>query len=466
MNFSSIIFVFGFLPAEFLLHTIIPNIKIKNYFLAIASLFFYAWGEPIHIILMIVSVFINWLLSAFIARKDKCKIFIVIAVIVNIGLLTVFKYSGFIVESINLLGTDLPVPEIHLPIGISFYTFQAMSYVIDVYRDKTTFQKSFIATLLYIVFFPQLIAGPIVKYHDINKQLSDRRVTIDGVSSGIRRFIIGLSKKLLLADVAALTVDTIFASDTAEISGFCAWTGAIFYIFQIYFDFSGYSDMAIGLAKMFGFDLLENFNYPYISKSITEFWRRWHISLGSWFREYVYIPLGGNRHGFGKQIRNIAVVWLLTGIWHGASWNFVFWGVYFGLLLVIEKLLLLKYIEKLPKFVSHIYTILLVWIGWVIFAFDDISMVSSYLKTMFGLNGTLFVNNEGMYLLLNYLLLIVILVISCTNYPKRLAIYVNNRYDSGIFISLLKSAFVIGIFFISVAYLVDASYNPFLYFRF
>ncbi len=464
MNFSSIIFVFGFLPAEFLLHTIIPNIKIKNYFLAIASLFFYAWGEPIHIILMIVSVFINWLLSAFIARKDKCKIFIVIAVIVNIGLLTVFKYSGFIVESINLLGTDLPVPEIHLPIGISFYTFQAMSYVIDVYRDKTTFQKSFIATLLYIVFFPQLIAGPIVKYHDINKQLSDRRVTIDGVSSGIRRFIIGLSKKLLLADVAALTVDTIFASDTAEISGFCAWTGAIFYIFQIYFDFSGYSDMAIGLAKMFGFDLLENFNYPYISKSITEFWRRWHISLSTWFREYLYIPLGGNRKGTLRTYINLFIVFLATGIWHGANFTFLVWGIYNGILMILERC---KVIKIKNRVISHIYTLIAVTVGFVIFRADSIGYAICYLSRM--VIPSAFTNGgaDALEFFNPYFIVSAIaMVIGCIAIVPKLKEHEEKKTKIGKILSPVSYVASLVLFLICFGVLASNSYSPFIYFRF
>ena len=464
MNFSSIIFVFGFLPAVFLLHTIIPNIKIKNYFLAIASLFFYAWGEPIHIILMIVSVFINWLLSAFIARKDKCKIFIVIAVIVNIGLLTVFKYSGFIVESINLLGTNLPVPEIHLPIGISFYTFQAMSYVIDVYRDKTTFQKSFVATLLYIAFFPQLIAGPIVKYHDINKQLSDRRVTIDGVSSGIRRFIIGLSKKLLLADVAALTVDTIFASDTAQISGFCAWTGAIFYIFQIYFDFSGYSDMAIGLAKMFGFDLLENFNYPYISKSITEFWRRWHISLSTWFREYLYIPLGGNRKGTLRTYVNLFIVFLATGIWHGANFTFLVWGIYNGILMILERC---KVIRIKNRVISHIYTLIAVTVGFVIFRADSIGYAIRYLSRMVIPSAFTYGGADALEFFNPYFIVSAIaMVIGCIAIVPKLRVLEEKKTKIGKILSPASYVASLVLFLICFGVLASNSYSPFIYFRF
>ena len=472
MVFSSLLFLFRFLPIVFVLYFIVPR-KLRNTVLFLSSLVFYAWGEPVYVTIMLFSTFVDYthglLVENFKAKGDmrKAKLTVLSSMIINLSLLGFFKYSDFFIKNVNMLtGSAIPMLNIALPIGISFYTFQTMSYTIDIYRGEAKAQRNIISFGAYVALFPQLIAGPIVQYKTIAEQLVFRKENSDQFTYGIIRFMSGMGKKVLLANNIGLLWDQISRIPTNELPVLTAWLGITAYAFQIYFDFSGYSDMAIGLGNMFGFRFLENFNYPYMSKSITEFWRRWHISLGSWFREYVYIPLGGNRHGFGKQIRNIAVVWLLTGIWHGASWNFVFWGVYFGLLLVIEKLLLLKYIEKLPKFVSHIYTILLVWIGWVIFAFDDISMVSSYLKTMFGLNGTLFVNNEGMYLLLNYLLLIVILVISCTNYPKRLAIYVNNRYESGIFISLLKSVFVIGIFLISVAYLVDASYNPFLYFRF
>lgn len=464
MNFSSIIFVFGFLPAVFLLHTIIPNIKIRNYILAVASLFFYAWGEPIHVLLMIGSVFINWILSYLISHKSKEKLFVAISVIVNIGLLTVFKYSSFIVESINLLGANLPVPEVHLPIGISFYTFQAMSYVIDVYRDKATYQRSFVSTLLYIVFFPQLIAGPIVKYHDINEQLTERHVTIDGVSAGIRRFIIGLSKKLLLADVAALCVDTIFARETMEITGLCAWTGAIFYIFQIYFDFSGYSDMAIGLAKMFGFELLENFNYPYISKSITEFWRRWHISLSTWFREYLYIPLGGNRKGTKRTYLNLFIVFLATGIWHGANFTFLIWGIYNGILMILERCRIIKIKNCV---ISHIYTLLAVIVGFVIFRADSIGYAISYLSRMF--NPLAFTTGaaDALEFFNPYFIVSAIaMIIGCIAIIPKLRDMEKNKTKLGKILSPASYVVSILLFLVCFGVLASNSYSPFIYFRF
>ncbi len=382
MIFSSATFLFIFLPVVFILHLLIPNIKIKNFLLIAASLFFYAWGEGIYVLIMIISVFLGWLAGILISKYDKyAKIITCISVLVNIGMLIVYKYAGFFVEIINFIpGVELPAVSVRLPMGISFFTFQILSYVIDVYRDRSMVNKSYFSTLLYISFFPQLIAGPIVKYHDINLQIENRKQTIDGVSSGIRRFVIGLSKKLLIADVTALVVDSIFALGTNEMSGLCAWLGAIMYVLQIYFDFSGYSDMAIGIGKMFGFDFKENFNYPYISLGIKDFWRRWHISLSTWFKEYLYIPLGGNRKGKVRTYINLFIVFLATGLWHGANFTFVVWGIYNGILIVLERAEIIKIKNKA---LCHIYTIFAFIIGFVIFRADTLEYAFSYIGRMF-----------------------------------------------------------------------------------
>lgn len=472
MVFSSLLFLFQFFPIVLALYFLAPR-KLRNTVLFISSLVFYAWGEPIYVTIMLFSTLVDYIHGILVQRfKDngeinKAKLAVASSMVINLSLLGFFKYSDFLIRNINsLTGSSIPLLNIALPIGISFYTFQTMSYTIDIFRGEAKLQKNIISFGAYVALFPQLIAGPIVQYKTIAEQLQTRRESVDQFSYGIMRFMSGLGKKVLLANNIGLLWNQISGIPLSELPVLTAWLGITAYAFQIYFDFSGYSDMAIGLGHMLGFRFLENFNYPYMSKSITEFWRRWHISLGSWFRDYVYIPLGGNRCGFGKQIRNIAVVWLLTGIWHGASWNFVIWGVYFGVLLVFEKFVLLKYLEKLPKIISHIYTLLLVWIGWVIFAFDDITIGLNYIKTMFGLNGTEFMNDNGIYLFLNYLIMLLILIIACTDYPKRFVVYLNEKYEEAHAMTFLKGAFVICVFVISVAYLVDASYNPFLYFRF
>ena len=382
MAFSSAAFLFLFLPVFFLLHLVIPNIKVKNAILVIASLLFYAWGEGLYVLLMIISVFINWVAGLLIVRFERyAKVVTTLSVIINIGMLFVYKYAGFFVESINLiLGIKLPAVSIRLPLGISFFTFQVLSYVIDVYRNHSMVNKSYFSTLLYISFFPQLIAGPIVKYHDVNLQIENRCVTVDSAASGMRRFIIGLSKKLLIADVTAAVVDSVFALETSEISGLCAWLGALLYIFQIYFDFSGYSDMAIGLGRMFGFEFKENFNYPYISLGIRDFWRRWHISLSTWFREYLYIPLGGNRKGIFRTYLNLFTVFLATGIWHGANFTFIVWGIYNGILIVLERAGIIKIRSKI---LNHVYTLLAITVGFVIFRADTLSYAFDYIIRMF-----------------------------------------------------------------------------------
>lgn len=473
MVFSSLTFLFVFFPIVLMLYFIVPK-ACRNFVLYVVSLIFYAWGEPIYISIMLFSTVIDYTHGLLVKRfKDRGKMIaarmiVASSMIINLSLLCFFKYSDFIIESINaIFRIDVPLLNISLPIGISFYTFQTMSYTIDVYRGDAKAQRNIISFGTYVALFPQLIAGPIVQYKTIAKQLNHRTESVDQFSQGINRFMLSLGKKVLLANNIGLLWDQISVMDLSSLPVATAWIGIVAFAFQIYFDFSGYSDMAIGLGHMFGFRFLENFNYPYISKSISEFWRRWHISLGTWFREYVYIPLGGNRKGLPKQIRNIAVVWLLTGIWHGASWNFFLWGVYYGVLLIIEKFILLKWIEKAPKIISHIYTLIFVLFGWVIFAFDDLSKIGLYIKAMLGLNNSVLIDNQSIYLLYNNLLLFLILIIASTNYPKKLTEKLFQKLEhKEMMAQFIKSVAFLVVFVLSVAYLVDASYNPFLYFRF
>lgn len=472
MVFSSLPFLFRYLPIVLLLYFIAPR-KLRNAVLFFTSLVFYAWGEPIYVVLMLFSTIVDYthgmLVHHFKQKGEikKAKLALTSAMIINLSLLGFFKYSDFVITNINALtGSNIALLKLALPIGISFYTFQTMSYTIDVFRGEAKVQKNIISFGAYVVLFPQLIAGPIVQYKTIATQLKERREDFDQFSYGVLRFISGLGKKVLLANNIGLLWDSISATPSGELTIISAWLGITAFAFQIYFDFSGYSDMAIGLGNMLGFQFLENFNYPYMSKSITEFWRRWHISLGSWFRDYVYIPLGGNRCGLGKQIRNIAVVWFLTGFWHGASWNFIMWGAYFGVILVIEKFVFLKVLNKLPSFFSHLYAIFLVWIGWAIFAFDDLSRGIEYIKAMFGVNTLGFVNDNALYLLMNYALILIVLILGSTDLPKRVAIRLVGEHGEKKVTAVVQGLFIVGIFIISVAYLVDASYNPFLYFRF
>lgn len=476
MVFSSLLFLFRFLPIVLILYFLAPK-KFRNLILFLSSLVFYAWGEPIYVSIMIFSTIVDYthgrLVNRYIeqGRKDKAKWAVVSSMVINLGLLGFFKYSDFVITNINgIFQTQIPLLKLALPIGISFYTFQTMSYTVDVYRGQAKVQKNLISFGAYVALFPQLIAGPIVQYKTIAEQLDHRKESTSQFAEGAVRFLTGVGKKVLLANNIGLLWDQISAMNIAELPVLTAWIGAIAFAFQIYFDFSGYSDMAIGLGRMFGFQFLENFNYPYMSKSITEFWRRWHISLGSWFREYVYIPLGGNRCGVPKQIRNIAIVWLLTGLWHGASWNFVLWGVYFGVLLTIEKMFLLKHMERWPNVLRHGYTMIIVLVSWVIFAFDRMSNITDYLKVMFGGSGAI-MNQQTMYILSNYGLVLVLLIFSATNYPKRIACWLKERFyarsQAGVACySIVEVTFLVAVFILSVAYLVDSSYNPFLYFRF
>lgn len=384
MVFSSIIFICVFLVGVFLLYTIMPSLKVKNALLIIVSLAFYAYGEPIYVLLMLFSSVMNYLYALWIARTpgQKNKLAVVLTIVTNLGLLVVFKYSGMIIDTCNsVFGLSLPEPGIALPIGISFFTFQALSYVIDVYRGVVSAQRNFFYVLLYISFFPQLIAGPIVKYRDIEDMIVDRKQDVSQIGHGFRRFICGLAKKVLIADTMGQVVDILFSTPVPKLNILTAWLGAIAYIFQIYYDFSGYSDMALGLGMMFGFKFKENFNYPYSALNIQDFWRRWHISLSTWFKEYLYIPLGGNRKGKGRAVFNRLTVFFLCGLWHGASWTFVVWGLWHGLFLLIEEYV--PGIKKLPKFFGHLYTLLVVTLGFVLFRADSFSFAIGYIGAMF-----------------------------------------------------------------------------------
>lgn len=463
MIFSSIPFLFFFFPLFILLYFTLP-FKYKNYILLLFSLIFYAWGEPIYILLMIFSSIVDFINGKNIEKyKDdnkKKKIFLIISIIINISLLGFFKYADFFIKVINnILNLDIPLLNLGLPIGISFFTFQTMSYSIDVYRGDVKAEKDFLTFMTYVCMFPQLIAGPIVRYETVSNELHKRDINFKKFADGFTRFLRGLFKKVLIANNIGLLFTLITSSEVNELSIMTGILAIASYAFQIYFDFSGYSDMAIGMGNMCGFTFLENFNYPYISKSITEFWRRWHISLSSWFKDYVYIPLGGSRVNILKNIRNILVVWILTGFWHGASWNFIFWGLYYGILLLLEKFVLKKYIDKLPDFVKHIYTIILVFIGWMIFAFDDSKYLFEFIKA---LTSNKFVDSAFLYYFKNYFLILVIAtVFSLPVYPK-----VKEKMNNTIFTSLLSISIYVILFIITLSYLVSDTYNPFLYFRF
>lgn len=455
MVFSGLNFLFIFLPVVIVAYYICPR-QCRNAILLVASIIFYAWGEPKYILIMLVSTVFDYVNGILIGNfKDKKRkwaevLVLVISVAGNLGILGVFKYAG-------------PHIGLALPIGISFYTFQTMSYTIDVFRGDVKAQKNFLKFATYVTMFPQLIAGPIVRYRTVAGQLDSRVLSVDKFAGGIRRFVTGLGKKVLLANIAGQLWEHSISTASDERTVLLAWLGAIGYTFQIYFDFSGYSDMAIGLGKMFGFDYEENFNYPYMGKSITEFWRRWHISLSTWFKEYVYIPLGGNRKGQLRQIINILIVWTLTGVWHGATVNFMVWGIYFGVLLIIEKLFLGKILNKIPKMLSHLYMLVLVLIGWVIFAIDDFGNIITYFGSMFGNNGIY--DSDSIYTALKFGIFIVICVIGSTGIPAELSGKIRTKIPPALKV-VAENIFIIFVFIVSVALLVGDSYNPFLYFRF
>ena len=460
MVFSSITFLFYFLPIVLVLYYLVPN-KLKNLVLLISSFIFYFYGEPKYVLLMAFSIISTYICGILVDKyrgTKNSKIFLILEIIISTGLLIYFKYADFIIKNINLwLSQKIDLINVLLPIGISFYTFQMISYVVDIYRGEVKVQKNILKLATYVSLFPQLIAGPIVRYSTIEKQLENREYSINKFSLGVRRFVIGLGKKVLIANVIGTLVNTFFISEDKSILFY--WLYAIGVMLQIYFDFSGYSDMAIGLGKMFGFDFLENFNYPYISTSITDFWRRWHISLSSWFRDYVYIPLGGNRVSKIKWIRNIMVVWILTGLWHGAEWNFIIWGIYFGILLIIEKLFLLKKTEKIPKFLKVIYTLFLVMISFIIFNGNEII---ENIKGLFGIGNISFISKESIYYLKSYFIVILIGIIGATPIMKNIV----KKEKIKKITNILEPIYLFSILLLSTSYIIDGSFNPFLYFRF
>lgn len=449
-----------------LLYYLCPK-KYKNFLILIASLIFYGYGEPIYVALMLASICVGYAGALLIHKEKENKqkricIFVTILVI-NLSALVFFKYYGFIIDNINsLFNLNLKIKQLPLPLGISFYTFQLISYVIDVYKNEVKVQKNFVNFAAYVSMFPQLVAGPIVQYSTIEKQLNERDENINDIGAGIEKFILGLGKKVLIANNVGIIWTTIKAMPQSELSVVTSWIGIIAFTLQIYFDFSGYSDMAIGLGKMFGFDFLKNFNYPYISTSITEFWRRWHISLGNWFRDYIYIPLGGNRIGKAKQIRNIFIVWFVTGLWHGASWNFIIWGVYFGVLLLIEKLFLLNILKKLPKVLGSIYTMFFVIISWVFFDTDTIMKAFNYIKSMFGINSYALYDSFASYTLRTNFIILFIAILCSTPLAMKFIKFIKQYSIGKVFAIFIYIMILIA----STAFLVGESYNPFLYFRF
>ena len=465
MVFSSLLFLFLFLPATLLIYYIVPR-RFKNIFLFLISLFFYGWGEPMFVLLMLASIFINYIHTYLIYKhkenRSLGKKLVISSVIINLALLGFFKYAGFITESLNIVMPflNIPVLSVPLPIGISFYTFQTMSCVIDVYRGDAPAKKSFVTFGTYVVLFPQLIAGPIVRYKDVADQLDNRRENMDQFVDGVKLFMVGLGKKILIANQMGLLWDSLRA--TGQENGILgSWIGIIAYSLQIYFDFSGYSDMAIGLGRMLGFEFLKNFNYPYISKTITDFWRRWHISLSTWFREYVYIPLGGNRKGVPRQIINLLIVWGCTGFWHGASINFLIWGLYFGVLLIIEKFVLMRFLEKLPSVIQHIYSLFLICIGWVIFYFEDFGEMMGYLKNLFDPSAGL-IGSDALHIVISYIPLLIVAILAST--PLAFNIY--KKLKEKKYMWLAEAGLCLAGLMLCTASLVSQSYNPFIYFRF
>jgi alginate O-acetyltransferase complex protein AlgI len=462
--FSSLVFMFAYLPITLLAYYLVPR-QGRNIFLFIVNLIFYGWGEPKLVLLMVFNIFFNyiggWLVDKYRADAKKKKLFLILTCVLDIGILAVFKYTGMITETLNMLPfLNIPELQISLPIGISFYTFQTMSYVIDVYRDDAPVSKNFINFGTYVALFPQLIAGPIVRYRDVAEQLVNRRETLEMFTKGVKLFMVGLAKKVIIANTMGTLTTNIFAT-TDENGVVGTWVGMIAYTFQIYFDFSGYSDMACGLGNMMGFEFLKNFNYPYIAKSITDFWRRWHISLSTWFKEYVYIPLGGNRKGVKRQILNLLIVWGLTGLWHGAAYNFVLWGLYYGLLLILEKFVLKKFLDRLPSFVQHIYTLFIVIIGWGLFYFTDVGQLGEFMVDLFNF-GNGICGDQAFNLIMSNLPMLIIAAVAST--PLATMLY--TRFEHTRFMWIPETLYCMGVLAVSTASLVNQSYNPFLYFRF
>ena len=463
MLFTSISFLYYFLPLVIIAYFAVPK-KAKNFILLVASMLFYFYGEPKYIFLMLAEILIAYVGAIFI-DKYKSKTISTLVIAIHVALLCVFKYTDFIITNINtIFNTNIALLSLALPIGISFYTFQIISYEVDVYKGKVKLQKSLLKLATYVSLFPQLIAGPIVRYETIEKELNDRKHSFENFAYGVRRFVVGLAKKVLVANMLGELCNAFTGTDDKSVIFY--WIFAIGYMLQIYFDFSAYSDMAIGLGRMFGFHFLENFNYPYISKSITEFWRRWHISLSTWFRDYVYIPLGGNRKGTKRLIINILIVWALTGIWHGASWNFVIWGVMFGVILIIEKLWLEKYIEKMPNVLKRVYVLFIVMLSFIIFNANNITEAYRNIIGLFGANGESFINNYTIYYLKNYFVVLIIAIIGATPLLKNAIEKLKQKELFNKIINVLEPICIVIILIIVTAYLVDNSYNPFLYFRF
>ncbi len=464
MVFSSLVFLFVYLPVVLAVYYLIPS-RWRNVWLFVVNLVFYGWGEPVYILLMLFSIVLNYasglLIARFRADTRRARRLLAANTTLNLALLVFFKYFDLLAGTINsLFGASLPLLGLTLPIGISFYTFQSMSYPIDVYRGDTEPQRNFIRFGTFVALFPQLIAGPIVRYKDVASQLESRTTDAEKFASGVERFTVGLAKKVLIANNVGALWDVYAAAGAGELTVAGAWLGALAFSLQIYFDFSGYSDMAIGLGRMLGFEFLENFNYPYISASVTEFWRRWHISLGTWFRDYVYIPLGGNRRGLPRQLLNLVVVWGLTGLWHGASWTFLLWGLYYALFLVIEKLFLLKYLQKVPV-LGHLYALLVAVCGWVIFQLDSLPKAAAYYGAMFGLGGAGLASDTDRYYAGSYCAVLLVAIVACTPVLKKLYARLPERTRG-----VLAPALVLLTLVLCTAYLVDATYNPFLYFRF
>ena len=463
MVFSSIIFIYFFLPIVLLIYYISPK-KIKNIILLASGLFFYAWGEPVYVFLMLFTTLVDYTAGRLIDRFDSSKKIrtaaLIGSLVINLGILFTFKYSGFFAGIFGLEIKQLP-----LPIGISFYTFQSMSYTIDMYMRKIKVQRNFINYAAYVTLFPQIVAGPIVRYEDVQNEINERKLNTSLFGEGTEIFIRGLGKKVLLANNIGLLWTEIKMMNYSEISVLTAWLGILAFTFQIYYDFSGYSDMAVGLGKMLGFNFPENFRHPYISRSISEFWRRWHITLGSWFRSYVYIPLGGNRKGMPRTLFNLAVVWGLTGLWHGASWNFILWGLYFGVLIIIEKLFLGKYLEKIPAVLSILYTFVLVVFGWVLFDTNTLTDAFGYFAAMFG-GGKVFADSLSLFQLKNYAVLFVLCALFSGELPVKIMAKIRRKASAANVVDVAAPIIQIVIMLICTAYLVDASYNPFLYFRF
>ena len=461
MVFSSIAFLFYFLPITLALYYLLSK-KCRNFVLLIISLIFYAYGEPKYVLIMILSIVFTYIYGLLIDKfKKYSKLFLILAICTSIGLLIYFKYTNFIIENVNFwLSNRIDFINVVLPIGISFYTFQMLSYIIDLYKGEVKLQKNIFKLGLYITLFPQLIAGPIVRYETIEEQLEKREHSFDKFADGVRRFILGLGKKILIANLLGELNQVFLISNDKSVLFY--WMYGIAVTLQIYFDFSGYSDMAIGLGKMFGFDFMENFNYPYIAKSITDFWRRWHMSLSSWFRDYIYIPLGGNKVTKIKWIRNILIVWLLTGIWHGAAWNFLIWGLYFGVILILEKIFFGKVLEKLPQLLSRMYVLLIVMISFIIFNSENTSQILKNLSGLIGYKNIPLVSLESIYYFKSYLIIIIIGIIGSTPIMKK--IFEMEKLKK--IVNILEPIFLIFILILSTSYIVDGSFNPFLYFRF